>query len=351
MAHGGRAALVSVVKEASRDDDLVWMTVSQGGEPDLGPLDGPTDEAASPTAADLTAAASPPGLASLHRMLDSVARQLDLRSLTVVVDDPDLGRQAFRAGPGPFEPGALIGEPGCRADPPLPPERIDPELLSALCAASLRVDVLRGEDAPGIDAAEVAFRRLPGVLAVVVERDEDVMVVQIHAGADAPDDLSRAAARAGAPLGNGAVVIEVLRASAQPAPIAASTDTGTLEASPIAPGIVVVRSEPETGEIEVHLRHGDVRTIGRAPASQGLAGAVEATLDALRQLAPDLELGLTWARTIETTADRRFVVGVALHHIGSRVARHGLGSGANAIEGAARAALDAALRPDEQPGA
>ena len=274
--------------------------------------------------------------------------QLRLRSLTVVVDDPDLGRQAFRAGPGPFEPGALIGEPGCRADPSLPPERLDGELLVALCAASLRVDVMRGEEAPGIDAAEVAFRRLPGVVAVVVERDDDVLIVQIHAGSDAPDDLARAAARAAAPLGGGSVVVEVVRAA--DAPPLLSGEAAATEASPIAPTIVAVRSAAESGEIEVHVRHGDVRTIGRAPMAQGLAGAVEATLDALRQLAPGLDLGLTWARTIETTADRRFVVAVALHHVGSRVARHGLGSGASAIEGAARGALDAAIRRDEPAG-
>jgi len=329
----------------------VFVTVSQGGEPVMGPLEGPSGKGAAGDAgvaaspADLTAGAAPPGLASLHTMLDHVAEQLDLRSLTVVVDDPDLGRQAFRAGPGPFESGALIGEPGCRADPSLPPERLDGDLLVALCAASLRIDVMRGDEAPEIDAAEVAFRRLPGVVAVVVERDDDVLVVQIHAGSDAPDDLARAAARAAAPLGGGSVVVEVVRPAGEPLPT--SADSPVADGSPIAPAIVAVRSAPDSGEIEVHVRHGDVRTIGRAPMAQGLAGAVEATLDGLRQLAPGLDLGLTWARTIETTADRRFVVAVALHHVGSRVARHGLGSGASAIEGAARGALDAATRPDE----
>jgi len=50
---------------------------------------------------------------------------------------------------------------------------------------------------------------------------------------------------------------------------------------------------------------------------------------------------------VDPRADRRFVVAVALHHFGSRVARHGLGSGASAIEAAARGALDAAIRSDE----
>jgi hypothetical protein len=280
-------------------------------------------------------------------MLNRVARELDLRSLTIVVDDPDLGRQAFRAGPGPFGAGALTGEPGCRADPPLSSDRVDAELLVALCAASLRVDVLRGDAANDVDAAEIALRRLPGILSVTVERDEELLVVQIHAAADAPDDLGRVAARATASLAEGSVVVEILRSSDSllgpgiTAPVAVE--------QPVPPTLVAVRSIPEAGEIEAHVRLGSARTIGRAQMAQGLAGAVDAVLDALRQHIPDLDLSLAWARTIETTPDRRFVVAVALHEGETRTTRHGLGSGASPIEGAARAAVDAAFRSDELP--
>ena len=58
---------------------------------------------------------------------------------------------------------------------------------------------------------------------------------------------------------------------ASPAPPLAPTAPS---APSIEPEIVVVRGAPETGEIEVHVRWGEVRTIGRAPMAQGLAGAV-----------------------------------------------------------------------------
>jgi hypothetical protein len=290
--------------------------------------------------------AAVPGLAVVHVALDRVVTARGLRALTVVVDDPDLGRQAFRAGPGPFEPGALGGEPGCRADPPLPADALDGELLVALCAASLRVEVLR-DDTDGPDALELSFRRLPGVTAVVVERDDDALIVQLHAGTDAPADLGRAAARLAAAGDTSVpVVIEIVSGAPASSTQAAAGASPRPSALPI-PAIVAVRSVPEAGELEVHLRDGDTRTIGRAPMTEGLAGAAGATLDALRQLAPGLELDLAWARTIETTADRRFVVAVALQRGAERAVRHGLGSGSSPIEGAARGALDAALRNDE----
>jgi hypothetical protein len=113
------------------------------------------------------------------------------------------------------------------------------------------------------------------------------------------------------------------------------------------PEIVAVRNDPDAGEVEVHVRRDEVRTIGRAPMSQGLAGAVIATLDALAGVDFDRNVTLGWARTIETTADRRFVVAVSLLHTGTRASRHGLGAGASPIEAAARATLDAAARDDD----
>jgi len=340
------------------------------------------------------------GLAALHTTLDRLVAMLGLRSLTVVVDDPDLGRQAFRAGEGPFGPGTLTGEPGCRSEPPLPPDRVDAELLVELCATCLRLEFLRGDVMTGLDAAELALRRLPGVRAVIVERDDDLLVVQVHADADAPSDLARAAARAAAPLAGNRLVIEVVREAAVAPPMTALPLPLDLapepefsaaldaplpaahapESEPIAselawtsevtpqepaavpappappltptavrepssgPELVVVRGAPETGEIEVHVRWGEVRTIGRAPMAQGLAGAVTASLDALRQVDPGIDVTLGWARTIETTADRRFVVAVALDRTGIRASRHGLGSGTSPIEAAARATVDALTR-------
>jgi hypothetical protein len=108
--------------------------------------------------------------------------------------------------------------------------------------------------------------------------------------------------------------------------------------------MVAVRSDAEAGEVEVHLRGGDVRTIGRAPVAQGLAGAVNATLDAIRGIEPSLDVGLGWARTIETTAERRFVVAVGLLDPTTHATTHGLGEGDSPIEAAAYATLDAITR-------
>lgn len=327
----------------------------------------PEPEAPSPTPDEHAPA---PGLAVLHAALDRVVTALELQALTVVIDDPDLGRQAFRAGPGPFAPGLLSGGPGCRSIPALPPHRLDADLLVELCAASLHVEVLGAEGMPptGRDAAELALRRLPGVRAVVVEDDDDLLVVQVFTDADADPELPRTASRVAATLRDHHVVVEILRdappveltpepehgpPSEEPtvrdgertedAPIRPST---TAPATTVVPTLVAVRSDSEAGEIEVHMRGGETRTIGRAAATDGLAGAATATLQALRGLGDD-DLLLSWVRTIETTADRRFVVAVALARGRSHMPRHGLGSGVDSLEAAARATLDAALRLDD----
>lgn len=312
-----------------------------------------------------------PGLGALHATLDRLVRSLNLRSLTVVIDDPDLGRQAFRAGPGPFEPGALAGAPGCRSDPPLPPDRVDPDLLAQLCATSLRIELVRADapDARGVDAVEVALRRLPGVHAVVVERDGDLMVVQVHADADAPSDLARAAAHAAAPLAETRLVVEVVRdvevvevvrdvgELSPPEPPTAPSEQEAADVGPVGldappssradlPSIVAVRNDRENGEVEVHVRRDEVRAIGRAPMAQGLPGAVTATLEALAGVGFEHNFTLGRARTIETTAERRFVVAVSLLHAETHASRHGLGAGVSPIEAAARATLDGATRAD-----
>jgi hypothetical protein len=107
--------------------------------------------------------------------------------------------------------------------------------------------------------------------------------------------------------------------------------------------VVAVHTEPETGELEVHLRGGDVRTLGRA-TSRGLVGAATATLEAwhARPGAPRRAIG--WARTVETSTDGRFVVAVALEDSQRVTVAHGIGSGANPLEAAVAATVDALTR-------
>ncbi|HEY8216782.1 MAG TPA: hypothetical protein VIH82_06600 [Acidimicrobiia bacterium] len=280
------------------------------------------------------------GLAGLRQHLDRVVERQGLRSLTVVVDDPDLGRQAFRAGAGPVEPGTLSAGTGVLADPPSP--GIDADLLVALCAASLRVDVLRDTaDVTG----ELDLRRLPGVFAVEIEQDGDLTICRVHVSADAPADVGRVAARTLATEEGSRLVVEVVRttvASTPPTPATApaAPDEQPSDAAPVM-SLLAVRSVPEDGEVEVHLAVGDARAVGRAPLSRGLAGAVEAVLAAATQVAVHAHWRPSWVRTVETTSDGRFVVAAALVEPHSAEQRHGIARGSSPIEAAARATVGA----------
>jgi hypothetical protein len=109
--------------------------------------------------------------------------------------------------------------------------------------------------------------------------------------------------------------------------------------------ILGVLTLADTDEIEVHLTDGAARTIGRASRRHGLLGAVEATLEAVRGFPITIELPVAaeWARPIQSTADGRSVVAVALARLG-REECYGLASGGKEIEAAAGATLDALHR-------
>ena len=287
------------------------------------------------------------GLAGLRDHLERLRARHGLRSLTVVVDDPDVGRQAFRAGTGALSPGVLGAGPGVHADPPVAVDALDAPLLVALCAACLRVDVLRA----ATDAtSELALRRLPGVYAVQLEHDDDLLVCRLHVDGDAPDDVGRRAARAFGDDEARRVVVEVVRQGVDrpttappPAPSTERPESSkrTSEPATAGPELLAVRSVPEEREIEVHVGFADSRAVGRAPLNRGLVGAVESVLAALAQLAPSWHWQPAWARTVETTADGRFVVAVALVDPDARAHRHGIAAGGSPIEAAARATTQA----------
>ncbi|HET9729384.1 MAG TPA: hypothetical protein VFR41_08190, partial [Acidimicrobiia bacterium] len=83
-----------------------------------------------------------------------------------------------------------------------------------------------------------------------------------------------------------------------------------------------------------------------AAASNGLVGAVEATIDAVRGLGAPFEPRAKWARALDDTADDdRVVVAVAIEHVGEdNVLHYGLAAGASPIDAAARSTLDALNR-------
>jgi hypothetical protein len=108
--------------------------------------------------------------------------------------------------------------------------------------------------------------------------------------------------------------------------------------------LVEVTTDPAAGGLAVRLARGDDEALGRASTASGLVAAVEATVYALRTFLPGLTFLPGWARTIETTPDRRFLVVSSVTDPLAREHRRGAAEGATPIEGAARATLAALNR-------
>jgi hypothetical protein len=326
------------------------------------PTRGPDTATSAPE--DLTAeAASGPlaaqhGLALAYAVLERLVRAHGLARAAVVVDDADLGPQILLDRQRPLDdrdvalfdalshPGGA--ERGLHTIPPLAslePPPSDVELAVALVETALRVAVLDriAADGPPDDLLELAVRRLPGVGAIVVDRGSGVVQVLAApdgaSGGDAPLDLARQIVDLATSFLDGAVAVEILRnRPAVDGEVPATATAYALGTNPTR--LVAVTNAPDTQELEVHLRRGETRTIGRAPAAHGLAGGVEATLVALAELGDRVTIELDWARTIETTSQRQFLVAVALRDADDAV-RYGLADEGTPIAAAARATLNA----------
>ncbi|MGH9032028.1 MAG: diguanylate cyclase domain-containing protein [Acidimicrobiia bacterium] len=88
--------------------------------------------------------ASASGIGVLYRALDEVVAFLGVDDAIVVIDEPGLGRQVFRAGRRPFEDGALQlleWGTGLYLEPEVP--AFDDTLVVNLCLIALRLDLLR----------------------------------------------------------------------------------------------------------------------------------------------------------------------------------------------------------------
>jgi hypothetical protein len=75
-----------------------------------------------------------------------------------------------------------------------------------------------------------------------------------------------------------------------------------------------------------------------------LLAVVEATVYAIRTFAPDLTYLPGWARTIETTPERRFLVVASVTDPEARSHLRGVAEGGSPVDGAARATLAALNR-------
>ena len=108
--------------------------------------------------------------------------------------------------------------------------------------------------------------------------------------------------------------------------------------------LLAVLTFPDTDELEVHLTFNGQRSIGRAPASKGVLGASEATLDALKVFVPELDQAAAWARPMEhrDTANAYLVATELLDDDAHSL--HGLATGTSPIEAAARSTLHALNR-------
>ena len=216
-----------------------------------------------------------------------------------------------------------------------------------------------------LDDLELELRKLPGVRAAGFDELDDMLLVQLHVGDErteqpVPVTASRIAAR----HSDRPVAVEVVRwrspsATLQPAPVPAETDVETdveideldveltieVEDATRRPRLLAVLAFPDTDELEVHLILEGRRTIGRAAASRGLVGAVEATIDAVRGLGAPIEPRARWARALDDTGDERVLVAVALDHDDEAATiNYGLAAGASPIDAAARSTLDALNR-------
>lgn len=283
----------------------------------------------------------PWGLGACYRALDEAARRHGLDALGIAIEDPDLGRQCLAAGPDASAARTVLAtlasdpERWWSATPAPDAAPDDLTTLRALGATALRLGVHHGDPDP-ITELEVALRTMPEV-ATVGRRGTALEVTAREGGSDA---LVQRLAAGDLDAAGGIVIV-----------LAAGSEPGTpLADAPARAELVAVRSVPETGEVEVHLRRAARRAVGRGPLSRAGGASAAATLDALGDLAhPGPHAGtirswkVVWARTIETTPERRFLVAVAIHRP-SEPMLYGLATGTSPIEAAARAALHACNR-------
>jgi len=276
------------------------------------------------------------GLPALYVALDECRVRHGADALAVAIDDADLGRQVFAVG---ADAAAVIAscatEPGAAwaATPDIELAASEVALLRALAATALRL----GAVDPGADPAtglEVAVRSTPGVHAVTRVGG----VLRVAADADARDAVAGALIGL---VGSGSDTIVVLDGGEGRSEPDADLDVSARAAPRVV--LVSVQSRPETGELEVHLRHHDRRTVGRGSLARAGAAAADATLEGLRELGEARAHRVAWVRTVDTLPDRTFLVAVSLTRVDDTPV-YGIASGSSPIEAAARATLAACNR-------
>ena len=184
-----------------------------------------------------------------------------------------------------------------------------------------------------LDLLELQLRRLAGVIAVGFVETDGVLVVELQAGAEAYDELARDATLLAVEHAEGPVAVELVRWGDGAPPQRESRLR-----------LVEITTDPGAGELTVRVARGDDEAIGRASTAAGLPAAVEATVYAVRTFLPELTYLPGWARTVETTPDRRFLVVASVTDPLARIHRRGVAEGDTPVEAAVRATLAALNR-------
>ncbi|MFI5048192.1 MAG: hypothetical protein ACHQIG_14085, partial [Acidimicrobiia bacterium] len=175
-----------------------------------------------------------------------------------------------------------------------------------------------------LDELELALRALTGVIAVGFVEIDGLLVVEVQVGAGAAETIARDAVLRAHEHAGQPVAVEVVRWG------------GDVEPVPdVRLRLVAVTTDPQAGELTVRLALGEEQAVGRAPMERGIFAAVEATVYAVRTFVGDLPYLPGWARVIETTPDRRFLVAASVTDPQSRRNLRGIAEGDNPIEGAA----------------
>lgn len=184
------------------------------------------------------------------------------------------------------------------------------------------------------DQLELELRRLPGIVGIGFS-EEDGMVI-VHVLARLPEGgmlalrrqiISRARGFVDRPL-----VVDVQPVDAE----AAAAERGRVK-------LVAVRVESFTKEMEVHLAHRGVQTIGRSSAGSP-TNAVDATLRALTDLGAEVPFRVEAASAPVDDESHQAVIVILEPEDDTPGTRYGVARGETVEEAAARATLHALNR-------
>jgi hypothetical protein len=192
-----------------------------------------------------------------------------------------------------------------------------------------------------MDELELELRRMRGVLAVGFRETDGLLLVELQAGPDAYAELARDATLAANQGAVGPVAVEVVRWGDRGLP----PRENRLR-------LVEITNDPAANELQVRLALGDREGRGRASMGHGLLAPVEATVTAVRVFLPELRFVAGWARHVETTPERRFLVVASVTDPDTQEHRRGAAEGASPVAAAARAtlaALNRTIAPDLAP--